>query len=51
VRIWREAAHLILEELPLAVEAVAGELRRSGRDLSNADVVALAESALGGRTR
>jgi hypothetical protein len=51
VRIWREAAHLILEELPSAVEAVAGELRRSGRYLSNADVVALAEAALGGRTR
>ncbi len=51
LRIWREAEHLIRDELWPAVEAVAEELRRSERDLSNADVVALAEAALGGHPR
>jgi len=51
LRIWREAEHLIRDELWPAVEAVAEELRGSERDFSNADVVALAEAALGGHTR
>jgi hypothetical protein len=49
--IWREAECLIRDELWPAVEAVAEELRTSEHDLSNADVVALAEDALSGDTR
>jgi hypothetical protein len=51
LRIWREAERLIRDEVWPAVEAIAGELLRSDRGLSNADVVALAEAALGGHTR
>ena len=49
--IRREAEYLIRDELWSAVKAVAEKLRTSERDLSNVDVVALAEAAMGGHAR
>jgi hypothetical protein len=47
LRVWREAEQLIRVDLWPAVRAVAEELRRTERDLLDADVAALAEAAMG----
>ena len=47
LRVWREAEQLIRVDLWPAVRAVAEELRRTERDLLDADVAALAGASMG----